>query len=115
VNIAWAKRWRVSRPTFSLWGLLWILGLADLWLTDLALRNVPGAVELNWLPSWAFIQGVPAAIGLKLFSLVLVLALSAQLERSHPRATQWTLGGWCFVLLAVDAYSVVQLRVAGVL
>jgi hypothetical protein len=115
VNIAWAKRWRVSRPTFSLWGLLWVLGLADLYLTDLALRNVPGAVELNWLPNVVFVQGFPAALGLKLTALVLVLALASTLEKSHPRATHWTLGGWCFVLLAVDAYSVVQLHVAGVL
>lgn len=100
--------------TIRLWALLSVLSLLDVVLTVWALKVVPGAREVNRVPAVVLAYSAEAFVGLKVFSVFVVLALALIVESSHPRAIHRVLGAACAVLATVDAFSFFQLHKAGV-
>lgn len=92
------------------WALLAAYSLQDLALTTIALRGIHGARELNPLAGAAFEQGILVAFALKAASLALVLGITWVLARTkHWPLVERVLAAWCIILLAVNAYSAIQL------
>lgn len=92
------------------WALLSAYSLQDAVLTTIALRGLPGARELNPLAELAFQHGVLLALALKLAALSVVLAIVWVLARTkHWPLVERVLAAWCIVLLAVNAWSSIQI------
>jgi hypothetical protein len=92
------------------WALLAAYSLQDLILTSIALQGVPGAREMNPLADLAFEQSILAAAGLKILALTAVLVIVWRLARTkHWPVAERVLVAWCIVILAVNAYSALQI------
>ena len=92
------------------WALLAAYSLQDATLTTIALWGAPGAREFNPLADLAFEHGVLLALGLKLAALTIVLGIVWILARTkHWPLVERVLAAWCIVLLAINAFSTIQL------
>lgn len=92
------------------WALLAAYSLQDVVLTTIALRGLPGARELTPLAGLAFEHSVLLALGFKLAGLAIVLVIVWLLARTkHWPLVERILAAWCIILLAINAYSTIQL------
>lgn len=82
----------------------------DLTLSAIALGGLEGSFELNPLARRAFERGLLAAALLKLAGILVVAFLALALARTpHARTTERVLAAWCALMLAVNAWSAIQL------
>lgn len=92
------------------WALLAAYSLQDVILTTIALHVIPGSRELNPIADVAFQHSVLLALALKLAALAVVLGITWLLARTkHWPLVERVLAAWCIILLAVNAYSTIQL------
>lgn len=92
------------------WALLAAYSLQDVTLTTIALQGIPSAREVNPLAGLALEQSVLLALSGKLAALAIVLGIAWLLARTkHWPLVERILAAWCLVLLAVNAWSSIQL------
>lgn len=92
------------------WALLAAYSLQDVVFTTIALRGISSVRELNPLAGLAFEHSVLVALALKIAALTIVLAIVRLLARTkHWPLVERILAAWCIVLLAINAWSSIQL------